>query len=229
MINIPEKTDELLYIKNQENLKFYKTYNKYYSELLKLNSAESIFSFSSQITANSRLKMLMTIENFLNFNSLEICYCNVDSIHISIKKDKINKFFEEFKHLFSDEIGNLKVESISDKGYWFDIGRYWLMNNNEVIKFKNIIFNRKNTNNQFIFNTRLKFIVKNNVSNYVKNTYKNIHNSFSNKKKLDLNAIDSFNFSRYNYKEIYNLDVAFDSTKKESEKNKETVKYSVSS
>lgn len=216
MLNIPEDTKELLYINNQEKFKFYKNKNNYLVNSIKLNSCETIYSLSSQVVSNSRLKMIKTIESFLSFDSVEICYCNVDSIHISIQKDKVDKFFDTYKYLFSEKMGNLKVESISDKGYWFDTGRYWLFKNNQVEKYKNIIFNKKGEKKEFIKNIKLQYVVKNDFYDYVKTSYKNIFSSFSYHKKVNFDLSDTYSFSRYNFKEIESLDVAIKSMETES-------------
>lgn len=221
MINTPENDNETIYIKNQENFKVFKYQDKYLANFINYNTFESVYCLSSQIIANSRLKMIKTIEEFLEFDSVEICYCNIDSIHISIQKNKYQDFMNKYKYLFSEKLGDLKIENIADKGYWFDIGRYWLIKNNKDIKFKNVIFNRKGNNNIFLKNTKLKYIVKNNFFNYVKTIYKNIYSSFSYNKKIDYSEIDNINFKRYNFEEIENLFVANQTKTKESFKSKE--------
>lgn len=220
MVNIPEDDTDTIYIKNQENFKTFKYKNKYLTSFINYSNFESIYCLSSQIIANSRLKMISTIEEFLQFDSLEICYCNIDSIHISIQKNKYQDFMNKYEYLLSKKLGDLKIEYIANKGYWFDIGRYWLIKDSKDIKFKNVIFNRKGNNSLFLKNTKLKYVVKNNFFNYVKIAYKNVYSSFSYNKKLDYLEIDNINFKRYNFTEIENLFVANQTKNKEALKSK---------
>lgn len=218
MINFPFKmTDnEKLYLMSKyDYFTFTKCKLAYKAKIIDFDSNNSIYSLSAQILANSRLKMIQTIENFLSFESVEICYCNVDSIHISIKKDKIENFLQKYKYMISNRLGDLKIEVIAEQGYWFDIGRYWLFKNDKVELFKNIGFNHKFTKSEFIKSRKVKFIKKNNLFSYVKTFYLNIENCFTYTKKINeninidtLESFDNINFSRYNFDEIFDYYVA---------------------
>lgn len=215
MLNVNIEANESVHIKNQENFNIVKVDNGFRASMPKLDANESLYCLSSQVIANSRLKMLQTLEVFLQYDTVEICYCNIDSIHISINKNRVDDFLKKHQDFFSSEMGKLKIESIADKGYWFDIGRYWLFKDDKVIQFRNILFNQQGNDNLFIKNIKLSYIVKNNFHNYVKKTYKNIFNSFSNKKKIDQHLSENITFKRYNYEEIENLDVAKNSEQRE--------------
>lgn len=201
-------TNELEYLKSNKFFKITKMSNKIKCKFIDIDSSFIVYSLSSQILANSRLKMLKTIESLLEFESLEICYCNIDSIHISIDKIKLDDFFKKFNNLISNELGKLKVETIANKGYWFDIGRYWLFSNDEVTQFKNVIFNT--SYNQVIFkkHRKMKIAVKSKDFNYVKEKHAYIYKSFSYSKRL----MKDLKYFRYNFSEISNLDVAYSKT-----------------
>lgn len=192
-------------IQDDNYFKFWTYKNGYKIKVINFDTHESVYSISSQIIANGRMKMLQTIELFLKHNSVEICYSNIDSIHISIAKKEVDSFLKKHHHMISDKLGDLKIESISEKGYWFDIGRYWLFSENKIDIFKNSIFNQKNLNNEFIKNKKINIVYKNNTMNYIKTRWVNIYKSFSYHKKIE---IDKYNYIRYNYEEIRNLDVA---------------------
>lgn len=212
-INLANKNNnELKLMKKHKHFQIENIDNfNYLCKLINEQSFDNIFSVSSAVLANSRLKMLQTIESFISFRTVEICYCNIDSIHVSIEKEYLKQFLDEFKSIINGEIGSLKIESIADRGYWFDVGRYWLFKNNKVIQHKNILFKNFNSSNIFSKWKEIKIPIKSKNFNYVKTTYPLIYNSFSYSKKLN----KKFNFLRYHYEEIKSLDVAFDSVNNE--------------
>jgi len=208
-IDLKNKTaDELKYLKSNKFFKVTKEANKIKCKFIDIESSFAIYSLSSQILANTHLKMLKTIESLLEFESLEICYCNVDSIHISIDKNKLDNFLKKFDYLISNELGKLKIETIADQGYWFDIGRYWLFKNSEVVQFKNVIFNTSYNQKKFNKYRKIKIVAKSKDFNYVKEKHAYIHKSFSYSKRL----MEDLKYSRYNFTEISNLDVAYSKT-----------------
>lgn len=102
-----------------------------------------INSLCSTLFANSRIKIFQLIELLKETNiPHELCYINIDSLHISIdkeNKDKILKLLEE-KQVLGKELGQWKLEAVADKGLWFEPGRYWLYNNNnKLVKAANIV------------------------------------------------------------------------------------------
>ena len=209
MINFPNNMtnfEKLKSISDKKNFSFWKSTNIYKVKIVNLDTYDSIFSLSAQIVANSRLKIMQTIESFLKYNSVEICYSNIDSLHISILKDEVTGFFNAYKNIFSNKMGDLKIESISNQGYWLDIGKYWLISDEKVDLFKNILFN--NHNSHVVRSKQLKSIVKNSSFSYIKVRWISIYDSLSYNKKVEIVNIDNFNFKRYNFAEIQNLNVA---------------------
>lgn len=101
------------------------------------HSDSLLFSLFSQVIANARVKMMQTIEFLLKFPELELCYCNIDSVHLSLPDTRVTEFYQYLAPLMGDEMGQLKLENEADQGYWFESGRYWLIKNNSVIQFKN--------------------------------------------------------------------------------------------
>ncbi len=199
---------KLALIEDKNYFTFTKHQNGYQAKIINFNTYESVYSLSSQIIANSRIKMLQTIERFQQHNSVEVCYINIDSIHISIQKKELDKFLIKHKNIISNELGDLKIESISEKGYWFDVGRYWLISNKKVDIFKNSFFNQKNNSNKFVFNKKLNYISISPQFTYVKTVYTNIYKAFSYHKKIVNPNLDKIDFERYNFEEIYDLNVA---------------------
>ena len=115
-----------------------------------LNSSESIYSFSSQILSKSRLKIFQTLEAFNNFEDIDICYINTDSIHISIPASRQKDFFKTYDHFIGSEMGKLKVQCIADKAAWFDVGHYYLLKDGEVIQWANVGLNHKGNTHPFL-------------------------------------------------------------------------------
>jgi hypothetical protein len=86
-----------------------------------------------------------------------------------------------------------------------------------VVLFKNILFNHKGSNAKFTRNRKLKFLCKGESFSYVKSIYASIENAFSYHKKVqkDDDEIDKYDYSRYDFSEINDLDVAGDTYNKE--------------
>ena len=124
------------------------------SKSYKIANNFNVYSLYSQVLANTRIHLLELYEKIYNSsNKFELCYCNIDSLHISIPIE----LEEQFKIILEDissptELGKLKVESISNRGIWFEPGRYWLFDkDNKLISFKNTIFNDNNEDYKCIF------------------------------------------------------------------------------
>lgn len=215
MISFPEEIsfeEKITLLQDYKWFIFNKSKKGYKLKIINYSSNESIFSFSSQILANSRLKMIETIEKFQSYDSVELCYANVDSLHISIKRSELQGFLSKFDYIISDRLGDLKIQSISDRGYWFDVGRYWLIGDGIVTLFKNVMFNYNCNPNKFLSKRKLKIVCNGKLFSYVKNIYMNIENSFSYNKKLTADeSIDNYDFVRYHFHEVENLNVAGDS------------------
>lgn len=173
-----------------------------------ITTGKNIYSLSSTVLANARLKMLKTLESFLLFNSLEVCYINTDSIHISIDKNYLEDFFMEFSEVISDRLGDLKIEAIASRGYWFDVGRYWLFKNNDVILFKNIQFNQKWSNSKFT-SKRIYFRnIKGKYFSLLRRYAIRIENSFSYRQSIKYNSSKNWVYKRFSYDQIENIRAA---------------------
>ncbi|EAB6708928.1 hypothetical protein DU754_03630 [Salmonella enterica subsp. enterica] len=108
-----------------------------------------IFGLYSQVIANARVKMMQAIEFLKKYPDLELCYCNIDSMHVSIPADSIDDFYSYAAPLIGEDIGMLKIEMQADCGYWYEPGRYWLIRDNAVVLFKNQGLNSPYSNNPF--------------------------------------------------------------------------------
>lgn len=181
---------------------------KYRLSYLDIDSSSNLFCLSSQVVANARLKMVQTLERFLSQPSVEVCYTNIDSIHLSIHRDQLDTFLERNQDIISDELGALKVETISDKGYWFDTGRYWLMKNGEVVLFKNKGFNNMVASTPFVSRRRIKKLVDTETFTHLHTYTITIENSFSYHKKLENRQPLESKFVRFNYEEIQEPHIA---------------------
>jgi hypothetical protein len=183
--------------------------NGFIAKMLRFDSPSNVFSLSAQINANSRIVMIRTIERFLKHSTVELCYCNVDSLHISINKSELNSFLKAHSDIISDRMGDLKIQAIADKGYWFDIGRYWLFKKQEIVLFRNQIFNQKMSQYPFIRFKKINLICKGDVFSYLKTRYFTIEKSFSYVKKVHTNTLGEVtDYCRYNYHEVSSLDTA---------------------
>lgn len=180
------------------------------------NNHDSIYSFYSKMISNSRIKMVKLIEKLYAIGSLEICYANVDSLHISITKNDIDRFYELLSPEISQGIGGLKIEAIASSAYWFELGRYWLLNSDNVIKHSNYLFNQAHTKDIVKTNRRIQKITSLYGFKYVISFNMSIYKTFSFKKKLqNIDDIDSISYERYCLGDVITASVASTSVKKE--------------
>lgn len=201
--------DKLRIALDHRTLRIKQTPNGFTARLIRLDSPDNVFSLSAQIISNSRTKMLRVIERFLSHPSVELCYCNVDSLHISILKSELDYFLKSHCDIISGRMGDLKIQTIADKGYWFDIGRYWLFNGNEVNLYKNKIFNHKGSTSPFTRFRKVGLICKGDLFNYLKPLNFTISKSLSYVKKAhDGSSLDTVDYHRYFFHEVENFDQA---------------------
>lgn len=188
----------------------------YQAKIINIESHDAIYTFYSVMLSNSRIKMLKLIENLQSVDSLEFCYANVDSLHVSIDECDIDKFNEVMSAKISDEIGGIKVEAIASKGYWLELGRYWLLKAKRVIKFSNYLFNQPNSTFAVITNRRIKKVANLGGFSYVKKLNLNLYKTFSFKKMLEQSdRFDNLSYRRYDLDDVCSASVASTSVKKE--------------
>tara|TARA_B110000908_G_C10256571_1_gene455951 strand:- start:1017 stop:2834 length:1818 start_codon:yes stop_codon:yes gene_type:complete len=181
-----------------------------------LDSTSTIYSLSSQILANSRIEMLKTLELVLAFDGIEICYANTDSIHLSVPKRDLSGFLADIQYLISDDLGRLKIQAISEQGYWFDIGRYWLANKNHLVYFKNSGFNSKGSLNPFTRVSQRTEITRGEFFNNARPYYVNINEEFSFNKRIENLTEKNINYRRYAFSEIEGIDRLLKTKEKET-------------
>lgn len=175
-----------------------------YHQLSYLDTAGSsmVFSLSAQVVANARLKILKTLEGFLSHRSVELCYSNVDSIHLSIHRDEVEAFLAKNSDVISDQLGALKIEAIADKGYWFDVGRYWLKKDDQVVLFKNKGFNHKAALTKFVCRRKVSSLVETPTFSHLNTYVAKLENSFSYRKRLEHGISQETSFARFQYEEV---------------------------
>lgn len=103
-----------------------------------LQEASACFSMNQRIIARGRTVLLEQMEKLVMlFPELEICYCNIDSIHFSIPKIHLADVMMELQAEASEEMGGFKIEAVTNHGLWLEPGRYWLYSDS-VEKFSNL-------------------------------------------------------------------------------------------
>jgi hypothetical protein len=180
----------------------------YQLSYLEIGASSIVFSLSAQVVANARLKMLQTLERFLSHSSVELCYANVDSIHLSIHRDEVDGFFEQNRDMISDKLGALKIEAIADQGYWFDVGRYWLKKDGEVVLFKNKGFNQNAAHNPFVCRRKVSNFIETPAFAHLRTYVTKMENSFTYHKRLEHRTSQESRFTRFRYEEIRELHTA---------------------
>ena len=185
-----------------------RTLKGYQLSYLDTGASSIVFSLSAQVVANARLKMLQTLERFLSFRSVELCYANVDSIHLSIHREELDGFFEQNHDMISDQLGALKIEAIADQGYWFDVGRYWLKNGGEVVLFKNKGFNQKAAPHPFVCRRKVSNFIETPTFAHFNSYVTKMENTFTYNKRVEHRTSKESRFVRFRYEEIRELHTA---------------------
>lgn len=203
--NLDKPLEQASALTDMRNWKYFKIRPNgelYDMRAVDLKNHENIFSLSAQVIANSRIKIIETIEKILEFKESEICYINVDSIHVSIPKVKSSLFLDHISSMISEEMGDLKIQARADYGYWFDIGRYWLVRNGRVNKFKNTSFNHQGNKFPFIEKGNRKVIYDSKDIKFYRSYIRNIYSEFTYKKILVTDTEKNIYFDRPSFNQI---------------------------
>lgn len=166
-------------------------------------SDKSIHCYTSIIISRARLKMLKSIQKLASINTVTICYTNVDSIHFSINKDKLNDFYKSFSHEINTSCGGIKIEAIGTTGMWLDIGRYWIFDHNKLTKFSNAFFNKKGDDRKLIDRTETLYI--NSEKKLVHRKYHYLNNICKTDKLFSPNSEYSYLLKRYSVSVLTDL------------------------
>ncbi|WP_460427381.1 hypothetical protein [Azotobacter armeniacus] len=180
----------------------------YQLSYLDAGASSVVFSLSAQVVANARIKMLKMLDRFLSYRSVELCYANVDSIHLSIHRDEVDGFFEQNRDMISDQLGALKVEAIADQGYWFDVGRYWLKKDGDVVLFKNKGFNQEAAADPFVCRRKVSNFIEMPTFAHLRTYVTKMENSFTYHKRVEHRTSEESRFVRFRYEEIKELHTA---------------------
>jgi len=171
---------------------------------LDVDAAGAVYCLSSGVLANARVKLLTAIERFVAYDSVEICYANIDSVHLSIARDRLDGFLRHFEDLIGDSLGQMKVEAIAERGYWFDVGRYWLLKDGQVVQFRNKGFNDGRSQDKFVTRRRAYMQHEAEAFSHLRPFVMHLENSFSYTKKLGPTSSGTTDFVRYSIEEIEN-------------------------
>ena len=123
-------------------------------------------------------------------------------MHLSIAKEKLDGFFRHFKDLIGDSLGQMKVEAVAERGYWFDVGRYWLLKDRRVVQFRNKGFNHGRSQDTFV--TRRRAYVHHDAEafSHLRPFVMQLENSFGYTKKLGPSGSGTTDFVRCSFEEI---------------------------
>lgn len=125
------------WLSGKKSVSFFRGKNNIFVNMPALYDGSACFSLSQRIIARSRIIVLKQMEKLNSFaSSIEICYCNIDSIHFSLPSNLLPLVFDRLLTNVSDKMGDYKIESITANGLWLEPGRYWLYTKN-IEKFKN--------------------------------------------------------------------------------------------
>ena len=173
-----------------------------------LESKNTIFSLPYIVTARARLKMLITIEKLLKAPSVEICYTNTDSIHLSVKESQLKDLLYSIEGGENSYLGHLRLEAIADNAIWLGIGQYWLFSEGKIENFKNSPINKKYENNP-VKETTSYLAYDQRKQNIIK-LYSNGAKRSSINKKVELpTSKDFINLERYSWKNISSIDARY--------------------
>lgn len=163
----------------------------------------NIYSLYSPVIAKGRIKVLRCFEHVLAFEGAEICYSNVDSVHVSIPENSQLEFLNHMEPYLSENIGDLKLEATAKKAVWFEPGRYWLFSDNGVVKYRNLGI--RNMWNPSPFSMAKRHLAKQKQFGYLtpKSYYITFMRSLSYRRKLVPSSQNtSLLFNRFDVEEI---------------------------
>ncbi len=164
-------------------------------------ASDSLHCFSARVVANARLKLVSFIEHLRMFNGLDICYVNADSAHVSIRSEDYSGLLDHLGSFLSDEMGGVRIQCVADRGYWLDVGRYWLMRGDEVVKYANRIFNHPGSSDPFLKSRRVGRVFRGRFVDFVATQYLSMERSFSFSKKV-VSGLDVDVMQRYKVAEL---------------------------
>ncbi|MGR0279507.1 hypothetical protein ACUM5Y_10710 [Marinomonas dokdonensis] len=172
-----------------------------------LSNAGTIFSFSTQVLAKSKLKIFKTIETLKKIKGLDVCYVNTDSIHISIDRSSYDFLMSEIDSVVGDEMGQLKVQAVSHYASWFDVGHYYLLNDGEVFVEKSSSLSGKSKRKSFVDYKTLPAVFEDSEVNFLFNKTITIKSVLSYKKIFNSNDMS---YVRFKLEDISNFDLAYE-------------------
>jgi len=189
---------------------------RYYAKIFKIDNFDSIYTLYSKVVSNSRIRMLSLLEKLMTIESLELCYANVDSLHVSIDRSDRDLLDSLLFEDLSGAMGKVKIEAVATSGYWSDLGRYWLISSGEVIKYSNVLFSQRHSTDPFVNQRLFKRVHSIFGFRYVESFFLGIKKTFSYKKKL-INPldVDSVFYERYNFSDVFSASAASSSVSKE--------------
>lgn len=181
----------------------------YRAEIVKIDSCEAVYSLFCKTVSNSRIRMMTLIEKLLSVDSLEVCYANVDSLHISIATADERQLMDLLCSDLSRDMGGLKIEAVATGGYWSDLGRYWLIGAAGVVKYANVLFKTKTTKHPFVDHRLIRRLHSLDGFKYVQPFFLRIQQTFSYKKRLAKHPyLDSVDYGRYDVGDVSSASVA---------------------
>lgn len=121
---------------SKERVKTKNSINKLCVRIKEHNEGSSIYCLFSEVLGRVRTRLLETIEYIFSFQGAEICYANIDSIHVSLPADLKDNFLEYMLPLIGQEMGMLKIEAEASEGLWLSPGIYCLKNEGKVLMEK---------------------------------------------------------------------------------------------
>lgn len=133
--------DLLTLLESDKNFNIKKIGAAYVMNYADYSDNKTIYSLYHEVLSKARVKLLRCMNFIYQLGYTELCYANIDSIHVSIPNNKEQEFVNAMEPFIGTDCGQLKIEAIGDAGYWFGIGRYWILNNKRVIKHANSVFN----------------------------------------------------------------------------------------
>ena len=102
-----------------------------------LRDGSTCFQFNQRIVARSRVTLLGMMERLTQIDpDVEICYANIDSIHVSLPASKLDSTLKTLRSEATNQLGSFKIEAVTRSGLWLEPGRYWLFSET-VERFRN--------------------------------------------------------------------------------------------
>lgn len=118
-----------------------------------VHNVNIVYTWSSTISGAMRAKWLgMLTELYSICSDIQVCYANVDSLHISVPSSEWASIADSLheRSICGVEPGQWAIKTIGTSGLWLSTDKYWIFNNQKLVKCTSLGENWKLKDSMFV-------------------------------------------------------------------------------